>query len=105
LQLKQKDLKSWRLATLEKQNGLCALCGLPLPPEKSVSDHCHTEGWLRGVCHRSCNSVLGKIENGYRYGREFNPIAFAKGLFNYLTKEHDPVLHPLHGKPKRKRRK
>jgi hypothetical protein len=105
MQLKQSELKAWRIQTLAKQNGLCALCGEHLPPEKAVSDHNHKTGQLRGAIHRSCNSVLGHIERGFRYGKEFNPISFASGLLRYLCVEQPYPLHPSHGKVRTKKKK
>lgn len=104
MQLKAGHLKGWRETRLKQNDGRCELCAEPILPGQAVADHCHQSGHLRGVIHRACNSVLGKVENGRRYGRNFNPIAFAQGLHAYLTREKTLPLHPSHGKPKRKRK-
>ena len=45
---------------LEKQHGLCALCGKPpLPGEILRVDHDHETGEARGLIHQHCNSLLG----------------------------------------------
>jgi Recombination endonuclease VII len=45
---------------LDKQHGLCALCGKPpLPGEILRVDHNHETGETRGLIHQHCNSLLG----------------------------------------------
>jgi hypothetical protein len=105
MRLKTTELKRWRLDTLETQGFRCALCGDHLPAAQACADHCHKTGHLRGVIHRACNSVLGKVERGTRYGRDFDPAAFALGLHEYLTRNRQYPLHPSHGRAKTKRRK
>lgn len=100
-ELKRSQIKDHREALTSQQRGVCALCGLPFLPGQHVLDHDHKTNLVRGVIHRSCNTVLGRVENGARYGRGFDAIAFAKGVAQYLTKTHDGVLYP----PKPKRRK
>jgi hypothetical protein len=59
-------------AQWEKQEGLCAVCGLPLamwgggkcPPV----DHDHESGSPRGIVHDPCNRVAGVIEKCIRAG-------------------------------------
>ena len=51
------------------QNGLCALCFRPLPPEKNRDwclDHNHKNGKNRGVIHRKCNVAIGQLEDDPR---------------------------------------
>lgn len=64
--LKQTEIKAFREELLELQGGVCALCGLPLDRDDAVLDHSHCHGWIRGVLHRGCNSLLGKVENNYK---------------------------------------
>lgn len=47
-------------ALLEKQKGLCALCGVK-PTGKLVVDHCHKTGRIRGILCRKCNLGLGLL--------------------------------------------
>ena len=97
--LKPSLLKKFRVDLLQKQGGLSALTGLPILEGEACLDHQHFgEGLVRGVISRAENTALGKIENGYRYGKSFDVLAFAKGLHWYLTEVETDVVHPLHGK-------
>lgn len=77
----------------------CGLCKLALGADESVLDHDHSTGALRASLHRSCNALLGKVENNFkRYGVK-NLAAWASGLASYL--QHHSVnrtglLHPTH---------
>lgn len=88
------------------QGGVCALCKLPMSASEAVLDHDHGTGAIRGVLHRSCNALLGKVENGIgRFGVR-NVGAFGAGLGPYLTKHKTNVtslLHPTHKTPEEKR--
>ncbi len=64
----------------EKQNGLCAMCGLP-PNDTDlqknlVVDHDHNTKEFRGLVHGRCNSVLG-------YAQE-NPVIL-RAAIDYLA--------------------
>ena len=64
-----------------KQNGLCAMCGLP-PDDTDlqknlVVDHDHKTGEFRGLVHGRCNSLLG-------YAQE-NP-AILRAALEYLAR-------------------
>lgn len=61
--LSQPQIKPYRIKLLSEQGGLCALCGKPVKADEAVLDHCHKSGVVRGVLHRGCNSMLGKVEN------------------------------------------
>lgn len=57
------DLKQYA-AMLERQSGLCAICGAPEETQfKRVFhvDHCHTTGVVRGLLCRGCNHMLGVV--------------------------------------------
>ena len=103
MQLKPSQVKTFREALVKKQGGLCALCGLPFTPGTEVLDHDHLTGHVRGAIHRACNSTLGRVENGRRYGKSFDPVSFAKGLHTYLTMEQTLPLHPSHGKTRKRK--
>jgi hypothetical protein len=63
----------------EAQNGICTLCGRPLPPvAKCHWDHNHQTKKYRDVLHRRCNIALGYIED------ELHELALA-----YLEKHSD----------------
>lgn len=91
-----------RVRLAAEQGNRCALCGgqfglkAPLDP---VLDHDHKTGAVRGVLHRGCNSLLGKVENNApRYGVR-DVLAFCGGLANYLRKHMTNItgyLHPTH---------
>ena len=46
---------------LEEQSGLCGLCFEALPDNLSFVyiDHCHTQGHVRALLHKDCNTGLG----------------------------------------------
>jgi hypothetical protein len=76
------------------------LCQLPLPNgPNAVLDHDHKTGAIRAVLHRSCNAVLGKVENNApRFGVP-DIIAFCAGLAPYLRRHATNItgmLHPSH---------
>ncbi|MDQ3747961.1 MAG: endonuclease VII domain-containing protein [Acidobacteriota bacterium] len=50
---------------LEKQNGVCAICGEPQNIEThSLSvDHCHVTGKVRGLLCHKCNIALGLMRD------------------------------------------
>ncbi len=62
-------------------------------------DHCHTTGAVRATLHRSCNSLLGKVENNAaRFGVRSLP-AFLHGAAKYLqihTTNITGLTHPTH---------
>ena len=65
-------------AMLEKQNGVCAICGFPPNARMKLAiDHCHVTNTLRGLLHNGCNSALGllgdtseRVMQAVRYLRE-----------------------------------
>lgn len=64
-------------------------------------DHCHTTGAVRGTLHRSCNALLGKIENNHaRFGMPKERLsAFCHGTANYLQRHMTNItgmIHPTH---------
>lgn len=84
---------------LESQGFTCAICHLPCDEEKAVLDHCHKGGHIRAVLHRSCNSLLGKLENNApRYGMTKEQlIAFVNGAAEYLSTHQENqtgLIHP-----------
>lgn len=63
-------------------------------------DHDHATGVCRGVLHRGCNALLGKVENNYKRYAVPNVNAFLHGASTYLTRHaflpDDPVVYPTH---------
>lgn len=82
-----------------QQGNKCALCQLPGVANDPVLDHCHTTGAVRGTLHRSCNSLLGKVENNAaRFGIK-NLSAFLHGAAGYLQRHSTNItglIHPTH---------
>jgi Recombination endonuclease VII len=51
-----------RVEFLEKQGGLCAICGKPDETVRRMSlDHCHDTGKLRGMLCNGCNVGIGML--------------------------------------------
>lgn len=99
MRLKTTEVAKCRTDLLAQQGARCALCKLPCPPEQAVLDHDHSTGAIRATLHRSCNALLGKVENNYkRYGVP-NLAAFCNGLAAYLQQHitnRTGLLHPTH---------
>ena len=97
--LTHSNIKEVRNLQTIQQRGLCALCKLPGVAKDPVLDHCHTTGAVRGTLHRSCNSLLGKVENNAaRFGVKSLP-AFLHGAAGYLQTHSTNItgmLHPTH---------
>jgi hypothetical protein len=50
----------------KNQNGLCAVCRLPLPDVMDRGcqvDHCHSTNKVRSLLHWYCNMAVGIVEN------------------------------------------
>ena len=99
--IKQREIKGVREQLLKDSHNTCTLCGCPLDAKDAVLDHCHSSGVIRGSIHRSCNALLGKIENNYkRVGmNDLQLSRFLEGTYCYLFTVHsNNLLHPLHKK-------
>lgn len=57
----------------EQQRGLCPICDVPLD-NNVVIDHDHKSRKVRGILHRSCNMLVGLIEN--RLSNFFNVLTY-----------------------------
>lgn len=100
--LKTTQLAAYRVQQAAAQGNRCALCGKPFgtkAPYDPVLDHCHKTGAVRGVLHRGCNSLWGKVENGApRFGVHDVP-SFTHGCAQYQRKHMTNItglIHPLH---------
>lgn len=89
-----------RANLLQVQKGRCALCGdIPKAP---CLDHCHVNGWIRGVLCSGCNAMLGKLENNrarYGLGNDVKFASFLSSVAMYLNyHKYGPTntLHPTH---------
>lgn len=102
--LKVKEVAPYRAEKLKEQSGKCALCCLPISAGQDVLDHDHGTGVIRAVLHRSCNALLGKVENNYkRYGiKDMGQLMrMLSNVASYLSTyaPHliaDLPLHPTH---------
>lgn len=108
IHLKTSQIAAVRTKLLKEQGGRCALCRLPIPDGAAVLDHCHSSGFIRGVLHRSCNSLLGKLENNrkrYGLGNDKDFAAFVAGVIPYMHDAHLKynMLHPTFKTPEQKR--
>ncbi len=107
-QMKQSEIRDYRLRQLRRQRYICPLCKERCEPEESALDHCHSTGHVRKVLHRSCNAAEGKILHWAKQrSRGNDPVAFLTNLLKYWAKDYTSnPIHPTHGRPvKRKRRR
>lgn len=97
--LTNSQIKEVRERQIIQQGGKCQLCGLPGVIKDPVLDHCHTTGAVRGTLHRSCNSLLGKVENNAsRFGVK-DLAAFCHGTARYIQIHKTNItglIHPTH---------
>lgn len=96
MKLKYSEIKPLRERLLSEQTGCCALCQQPVL-DNAVLDHCHKTGVIRGVLHRGCNALLGKIENNMpRNQVDLDRLStFAENLIGYIvTDAKSELLHP-----------
>ncbi len=59
-------------ALLERQGGVCAICGItPKPPGRIrhalCVDHCHSTGAVRGLLCHGCNKDVSVVDRGNEY--------------------------------------
>ena len=97
--LTTSELKVIRQQFLIGQNSRCAICQGPIstrPGQDPVLDHDHKTGAVRAVLHRSCNSLLGKVENNSaRFGVK-DIAAFLQGTAKYLMRHQTNITGMLH---------
>ncbi len=102
--LKATEIRGYREQQLRNQGYICPLCKRMIALDEAALDHCHKTGMIRRVLHRWCNSVLGRVENWA--GRSgIDKIEFLKAVVHYLEAPQTTVVHPTHGKRRRRRRK
>lgn len=98
-------------AKMAKQQGdVCALCGLPFTSKDGPAlDHSHVTGHVRGVLHRSCNGVEGRIlKLAQRATAGLSPVDYIIGLAAYYQTHATPqtqLIHPDHLDDNQKREK
>jgi len=104
MRLKTSEIRDYRLKTLTHQGHNCALCLEAVATTEAVLDHDHKTGYIRGVLHRGCNALLGKIENSLTMNR-ISPDRLKNILDNlqFYTNQHHAVLHPTHRTPEERK--
>jgi len=95
--LTSAQIPKFRDELLRAQGGCCLLCG-ELISGDAVLDHCHRTGHIRGVLHRSCNGLEGKIANWIKsFGKNLNMSSLLGSLLAYQYGDFSSnPLHPLH---------
>lgn len=99
MKLTNSQLKPVRDKIRADQKGVCALCGLPVSVPDAVLDHCHKHGFIRGTLHRSCNSLLGVLENNrsrFGLGDDVAFTNFMAGAHAYIVKHAVPQTRMIH---------
>lgn len=99
MKLTSSQLKPVRDKIRADQKGNCALCNLPVSVADAVLDHCHSHGYIRGTLHRSCNSLLGVLENNrkrFGLGDDAAFAGFMQGAHAYILKHATPQTRMIH---------
>lgn len=97
MKLTVKEKQKYRLELLQKQQGICPLCGTVILPEESTLDHDHVTGKIRRVLHRSCNQAEGRILSWIRRSRATDPLEFLEALVQYWQEDYSSMPeHPTH---------
>ena len=107
MRLSRRELPKFRNLQLDLQQGRCCLCDDVIDGD-AVLDHDHDTGEIRGVLHRGCNALLGKIENNMTRNRVNmgRLAAFSNNLIDYLTADPcSELLHPTFLTPEERRMK
>jgi hypothetical protein len=97
IRLKTTEVKPTRERLYLAQAARCGVCQFHIVKGDDVLDHDHDTGAIRGVLHRSCNALLGKIENAYRRFGVKDLAAWAQGMPAYLQQHRmnrTGLLHP-----------
>ena len=100
--LKAKDIATARASILKKQDDKCAVCGCSLRATSKytpVLDHCHTDGYLRGVLCIMCNQAEGRINTwATRAKKDNTKVEWLRKLVEYLESQprYPTHIHPSH---------
>lgn len=98
-------MRSWAARQLQTvQGGLCPVCKTPIDMKikgEGVIDHDHNTGEIRGVLHRSCNAVEGKVKNAVARwggtGEDYSKvIPYLERLLAYLKQPGTGMMYAMH---------
>ena len=96
MRLKAKDIKPLRELMLKQQKFMCMLCKKKLSYKDAALDHCHETGHIRGVLHKTCNSIEGRILHWAKRSRG-KPNEFLQSLIEYWAVDYTTnPIHPTH---------
>lgn len=94
--LKLKEKAAYRMALLEGQGGVCALCKKEIREGQATLDHCHSSGHVRMVLCRHCNSTEGRVL--HRISRvSCDKVEWLQNLLWYYNQDWtDNPIYPTH---------
>ena len=99
--IKWEDIKTVRDALLIKQGGTCPICEREIRDGEACLDHHHKKrikgtGKIRGVLCRTCNVLLGKMENNcVRYSVAHSDLPrVLRNMAAYMERRQLPYIHP-----------
>lgn len=99
MKLKYREIKPLREQLQREQNNLCSLCAEPISEQRpAVLDHDHQTGLIRGVLHRGCNALLGKLENNLARNQlpKQDLETWLANCWRYISTEHTDLQHPTY---------
>lgn len=95
IKLKHREIAACRDSLLEQQDYRCRLCDDYIEDD-AVLDHDHRTGVVRGVLHRGCNSMLGRIERNMAISKlsMIRFIKFTEQITDYMQNTDSNYIHP-----------
>lgn len=102
--LKSKQVAPLREELLARQRSICLICGEKIHEGEAVLDHDHDTGFVRGVLHRNCNQIEGRVKSWCkRNGKGVDFRTVLRNILLYWDKDYsgNPV-HPTHKTEKEK---
>ncbi len=106
-QLKSSEIPELKKLLLKEQNNICPICDREI--NAPVLDHHHKKrikgtGLVRGILCRSCNVLLGKVENNcVRYSISQTELPnVLRNMASYLEQKQLPYMHPSEAPKKKK---
>lgn len=104
VRLARSQMRAYAQKLHGMQKGICPLCLKPIDLRvkgEGVLDHDHMTGLMRGLLHRACNGMEGKVANAVGrwggVGMSYPAIlARLKLLVAYLEAKPHPHIYPFH---------